>query len=400
MKYKNIYIWSSIERFGTSGISFLGNIILARLLVPEDFGLIGMVAVFFSIAGSFADCGLSDGLIQMENPQRKDYSTVFLFNLSTGTSLFLLFYIIAVPVSAFFDQPKLILAIRLLGISVLFSALTYTEETRLRKLLKTKELAIVKLSSIIAALGVSVFMAFSGYGYLSLVFLQILFPAFTLLFFTIVSHWRPSIYFDKQTFKKLFGFGQHLFITYFSNQIGRNMLPFVLGKLYSPAVTGNYTQAQKLQETPMLIVDSILCNTSYPVLMNEKDKNKREKMSVKLFIIVVLVNGLLVSCLYSLAPYIIQILYGAKWEASIPIFRVLLLYGFFYAIRSFLQTMFKVCGKVKLVKQLSLGERVLQIIILIITIPYDLYIIIYGQILMMVISASVHGIVYSKLKRN
>lgn len=400
MKYTNVYIWSGIDRLGTAGISFLCNIVLARLLSTDDFGIVGMVAIFFSIAYSFTDCGLSDGLIKMEAPQKEDYGTVFVFNLSVGTIIALLFIIIAYPIASFFNENKLISVIQMLGIALLLHSMTFVEETRLRKELKMRYLAIVKLISSFLASLCSIGMALHGWGYLSLVYLQIFIPLFVLLGFIFITHWRPLFYFNKQTFKILWGYGHHLLITFFINQTGRNLNSFILGKTSTAHTVGLYAQAQKLQEVPMMIIDSIICNTSYPVLSNISNPAKKTEFIKKLTRRVILINISVTTLLYIVAPYLIRLFYGAKWEMAIPIFRALLVVGLLLLTKSFLQTLLKSYGAFSKIKLLAFIEISIQITLILITFKHGIYAIIGGQISTLAISIILHYIFFIFAKKN
>ncbi|EOA58197.1 MULTISPECIES: lipopolysaccharide biosynthesis protein [Bacteroides] len=400
MKYTNVYIWSGIDRLGTACISFLCNIVLARLLSTDDFGIIGMVAIFFSIAYSFTDCGLSDGLIKMEAPRTKDYGTVFVFNLSVGTIIAILFIVTAYPIAEFFNEQKLVSVIQMLGIALLLHSMTFVEETRLRKELKMRYLAIVKLIASFLASLCSIGMAFHGWGYLSLAYLQLLIPLFILLGFIFITHWRPLFYFNKQTFRTLWGYGHHLLITFFINQTGRNLNSFILGKTSTAHTVGLYAQAQKLQEVPMMIIDSIICNTSYPVLSNMSDPNEKTAFIKKLTKRVIFINVSVTTLLYIMAPFLIRFFYGVKWEMAIPIFRALLIVGLLLITKSFLQTLLKSYGAFAKIKLLAFIEIGFQVLLVLVTFKYGIYAIIGGQALALAISIILHYIFFVFAKKS
>lgn len=409
MGYTNIYIWSAIDRVGTAGISFLCNLILARMLSTDDFGLVGMVGIFFSIAYGFSDCGLSDGLIKMEHPKKKDFGTVLTFNVTVGCFITVLFFLIAPLIANFFNQERLVTVIRLLGLSLLCYTFTFTEETRLRKKLRMKTLAIVKISAAILASTCAILLAINGMSYLALVYLQVLTPVFILLGFFIISHWRPFFYFDKATFHSLFGFGQHLLVTFLINQISKNLNSFVLGRTCAPTTVGVYSQAQKLQETPMTIIDSIFCNTSYPVLSNISEADKKSRFVRQLFSKILTINIILLVVLFILAPFLIKFLYGNKWIASIPIYQYLLVVGFLTSIRNFIQTLIKSYGASKRIKQLSIVEISMQLLLVAIVYVSVSYLnlsvsivtlIILSQITTMGLSVLLHSYFFLSIKRH
>lgn len=374
-----VYKWSAIERIGNSIITFGGNIILARLLMPADFGLVAMVGIFISIAYNISGCGLSDGLIKKSNPTDKDYSTVFVFNAIMGILFCALFIAIANPVSYFFDQPELTNIMWVLGVCFFFSTLTFTQETKLRKELNLKKIAIVKLLATITSMILGIWLAIAGYGYWALVSTRIFLSFFQFLYYLVVARWIPRIAFYRDSFKELFSYGVHLMISFVLTQFGRNINAFVLGK-YSPAASGVFSQAQKLQEVPYGVIEAVFNWPFFAVLSNEQDESRRRKLAQEMFQNILWIGVCVGVLLLLLSSPGIKLLYGEKWIEAIPIFRLLTLYGIFTSMKYFFQTILKTYGKTKTIKNFTYGEVILQVILLVISFNFGIYWIAMSQV--------------------
>ncbi len=374
-----VYKWSAIDRVCNSVMTFVGNVILARILSPYDFGLLAMTAIFVAIAYNVSGCGLSDGLIKKANPTNRDYSTVFVFNLVFGLVFCVVFIFLAQPIANFFGYKELEQIMWAIGICFVFSAMTFTQETKMRKELDMKRMAVVRLSATASSLILGIYLALAGYGFWALVSTRIFLSIFLFIYYVILSRWMPKIAFYSDSFKEMFGYGVHLMLSYVFTQIGRNVNSFVLGR-YSPVAAGVFSQAQKLQEVPYSIIESVFNWPFFAVLSNEQDAQKRRKLAQDMFQNILWIGVVIGALLVLLASPGIRVLYGEKWIEAIPIFRLLILYGIFTSMKYFFQTILKTYGNTRTIKNLTFIEIVLQLVLLAIAFRFGIYWITISQI--------------------
>lgn len=374
-----VYKWSAIDRVCNSVMTFVGNVILARILSPYDFGLLAMTAIFVAIAYNVSGCGLSDGLIKKANPTNRDYSTVFVFNLVFGLAFCVVFIFLAQPIANFFGYKELEQIMWAIGICFVFSAMTFTQETKMRKELDMKRMAVVRLSATASSLILGIYLALAGYGFWALVSTRIFLSIFLFIYYVILSRWMPKIAFYSDSFKEMFGYGVHLMLSYVFTQIGRNVNSFVLGR-YSPVAAGVFSQAQKLQEVPYSIIESVFNWPFFAVLSNEQDAQKRRKLAQDMFQNILWIGVVIGALLVLLASPGIRVLYGEKWIEAIPIFRLLILYGIFTSMKYFFQTILKTYGNTRTIKNLTFIEIVLQLVLLAIAFRFGIYWITISQI--------------------
>lgn len=374
-----VYKWSAIDRVCNSVMTFTGNVILARILSPYDFGLLAMTAIFVAIAYNVSGCGLSDGLIKKAHPTDRDYSTVFVFNLVFGLVFCVIFILSAQPIANFFGYKELEQIMWAIAICFIFSAMTFTQETKMRKELDMKRMAVVRLSATASSLILGIYLALAGYGFWALVSTRIFLSVFLFIYYVILSRWMPKIAFYRDSFKEMFGYGVHLMLSYVFTQIGRNVNSFVLGR-YSPVAAGVFSQAQKLQEVPYSIIESVFNWPFFAVLSNEQDAQKRRKLAQDMFQNILWIGVVTGALLVLLASPGIRVLYGEKWIEAIPIFRLLILYGIFTSMKYFFQTILKTYGKTKTIKNLTFIEIVLQLVLLTIAFEFGIYWITISQI--------------------
>ncbi len=394
---KGVYKWSAIDKVGNSIITFSGNIILARLLMPADFGLVAMVGIFVSIAYNISGCGMSDGLIHKASPTSRDYSTVFVFNAILGVSFCALFIGIARPVALFFGHGELENIMWALGICFFFSTLCFTQETRMRKEMDFKRIAIVKLLSSITAVGLGIYLAVKGFGYWALVSSRIFLSFFQFVYYLLISRWMPKLAFYRDSFKELFGYGVHLMMSYVFTQIGRNVNTFVLGR-YSPAASGIFSQAQKMQEVPYGIVEAVFNWPFFSVISNERDEYRRKTLAQNMFQNILWISVVVGVLLILLSSPAFKFLFGTKWDAAIPVFRILIVYGIFSAVKYFFQTILKAYGKTKDIRNLTILEIVLQLGLLIISFQHGILMIAMSQVAAIVLVLGCYILLYKRIE--
>lgn len=356
----NVYKWSTIDRVCNTAITFGGNIALARLLSPDDFGLLAMVAIFTAIAYNISSCGMSDGIIKKLHPTAEDYSTVFTFNALSGVIFCVLFIVTARPIANFFHQPALVGIMWAIGICFVFQVLWFIQETKLRKQLDMKKIAIVRVSASASAVGLGIALAVCGYGYWGLVSCRIFLSVFLFVYYVMATRWIPRLGFYRNSFREMFGFGVNLMLAYIINQVSRNINTFVLGR-FSPSESGIFSQAQKMEEVPYSMIDNIINSSFFAIISNESDRDKRRKLSTQMLgwmTTMTVTVGLLLTLL---AGPGFHLLFGEKWDGAVPVFRILIFFGIGSAIKYYFQAVMKSYGLTRRILQLTVVEIIIQL---------------------------------------
>lgn len=356
------YIWSFIERFGTSMVSFGGNLVLAYLLTPADFGMVAMLGVFTSLIFTLVDCGLSDGLLRESAPSDRDFNTLFFFNLATGVGLALLYLALSPVVAWYMGRPALQPVMAVMGSGAVFSGLSIAQFTRLRSRLQFKRIAAINLGSISLALAVAVTMAVNGCRYWSLVALQVGYAGFAVLLLALSSRWNLKWEFDVSRFKQLWRFGVNLLVSTLFVQLSQNIFAFVLGKFYSPVQAGYMGQAQKLQQTPTNSVEGAVSTTSFVLIAKQTDPVERRKAIVRMLGVMTLINSLLGGALIGLGGVIIDLLLPDKWLPAIPYVRLMAVWGLVYPVCNFMGIIFKLYDRTSVIRNVIIVEKALIVI--------------------------------------
>ena len=243
-------LWSAIERFSVQGIQFLLSIIIARLVLPSDYGMIAMVVIFLSIAQTLIDSGFSTALIQKQDRSDKDYSTVFYFNLVLGLLLYLVLYCGAPWIASFYELPVLTTVTRVIGLNLIFISLSIVYRAKLTILLDFRRQALVSLISVIISGVIGIYFAYKGYGVWALV-IQTLLNNFLCTFFLWL--FTPHIAlnsFSILSFKQLFGFGSKLLLAGLLDSIYMNLYTLVIGKRYDSTALGYYNRTSTIAQFP------------------------------------------------------------------------------------------------------------------------------------------------------
>lgn len=328
-------IWASIDRFSTIGVQFFVNLVLARLLMPSDFGAIGMLTIFIGVSQVIIDGGFVSALIQKKDPDQKDYSTIFYWNISIATALYLLLFIAAPYISDFYRMPILCNVLRAIGLWIIVFSINVVQTARLRKKLAFKSIAITNLSAIIASGMLGIALAYLGYGIWSLVIQQISYGLTTTIVYFIITRWHPSAEFSAKSLKSLFDFGGYMFIATILQEICRNFQGIIIGRRFSATDMGYYTQAQRLDMVTSNALPLVISQVMFPVFSSlQNDKNRLiEIVTTNIRIISFCIFPLMGALILS-ASQIITILYGDKWLPCALYFQILCIGGLFSCLQN------------------------------------------------------------------
>lgn len=339
-------IWTAIQKYSTMIISFISGIILARLLMPEDYGAIGMLLIFISLAEVFIDAGFGSALIQKKNPTQTDYSTVFYFNIVMSVILYGLVYLSAPAIAEFYRMPILCNVLRVQGLILFIYAFNVIQRNQIRKNLKFKILSKITIISSIISLTVTVILAYMGFGVWSLVaqyFLNALIPC---IFFWVTMNWRPTWEFSWKSFKELFGFGSYMFLTHLFTTFSQRITGLLVGRWFNPATMGYYTKASTFSKYATLSIAGVMISTTYPLYASvQDDKERLINMVKRITSTLAYITVPMLCILILIAKPLIELLYSDRWLPCVPYFQILCIGGIAGCLQSVNQQTIAAIGK-------------------------------------------------------
>lgn len=391
-------VWSSVERFSTQGVQFLIMIIMARLLTPKDYGLIGMLAIFLAVAQSLIDSGFSQALIRKQNRTDVDNSTVFYFNIVVSSALYLILFISAPFVADFYNQPELTSIMRVVCLGVILNSLAVVQRALLTIRIDFKTQAKASVSAAVFSGCIGIFLAYSGFGVWSLVVQQLLNLSVNTLLLWIFSKWRPIAVFSWQSFHELFAFGSKLLASGLLDTLYKNIYPIVIGKLFSASSLGHYTRAQQFSEFPSSNITGIIQRVTYPVLCGIQDDMERlanvyrKFLKLSAFIIFPLMIGL-----SAVARPFIDIVLGPQWSFCGQLLQIICFAMMWYPIHAINLNLLQVKGRSDLFLRLEIIKKILGITVLCITAPFGLMVMCFGQIFSSIVALVINTYYTGKL---
>ena len=391
-------VWSSIERFSTQGVQFLIMIIMARLLTPKDYGLIGMLAIFLAVAQSLIDSGFSQALIRKQDRTDVDNSTVFYFNIVVSSALYLILFISAPFVADFYNQPELTSVMRVVCLGVILNSLAVVQRALFTVKIDFKTQAKASLSAAVISGCIGIVLAYYGFGVWSLVVQQLLNLSVNTLLLWIFSKWRPIAVFSWKSFHELFAFGSKMLASGLLDTLYRNIYPIVIGKLFNASSLGHYTRAHQFSEFPSSNVTGIIQRVTYPILCGIQDETERLEavyrkfLKLSAFIIFPLMIGL-----SSVARPFIYIVLGSQWVFCGQLLQIICFAMMWYPIHAINLNLLQVKGRSDLFLRLEIIKKILGITVLCITAPFGLVVMCYGQIFNSVVALVINTYYTGKL---
>ncbi len=374
--------WSAIERFGQQGIQFVIAIIIARILTPADFGLIGMLAIFIAIVQSFVDSGFGSALIQRQNATQTDFSTIFFFNIIVSGLFYFGLFFSAPLIAKFYNQSILIPITRVMALNVIINSFALIQNTILTKNINFKTLTQVSILSITVSGTIGIFMAYRGFGVWALVFQILSGNIMKTVSLWIFNKWRPSLVFSLNALKSLFAYGSKLLASGLLNQIFDNIYKLVIGKQYSAVDLGFYTQAKRMQELPVMNSLSILQRVTFPVYSTIQNETRRLKNAYRKTIKgIIYFNFPLMIGLAVLAPLLVSILLTEKWMPAVVYLQLLCLVGLVYPLSAVNLNILKVKGRTDIFFYLEVAKKIIIAIAIIITLKMGVLAIVIGQVI-------------------
>lgn len=385
LKQKTIsgLIWSFIDNFSKQGITFIFGIILARLLSPREFGLVGMITIFIALSQSIIDSGFTQALIRKQDCSQADFSTVFYFNLATSIFFYFLLFFTAEPISRFYDEPQLKPIIQVVGIGLIINAFGIVQRARLTKRIDFKlQTKITVVASTLSGI-IGIVMAAEGYGVWSLVIKSLTGFAFTSFLLWFWNRWKPALLFSLNSFREMFSFGYKLLLSGLIDTAYRNIYLLIIGKYFSATELGFYTRADQFNNLPSANITGIIQRVSYPVLSEIQDDIPRLKTAYqKMIKSTMFVSFVLMFGMAAVAKPMVIVLIGEKWLPSVIYLQLLCFVGMFYPLHAINLNMLNVLGRSDLFLRLEIIKKILAVPVIIIAIFLGIKMMIISMILL------------------
>ena len=354
----NAMAWSLIERFSHQAIAFLIGIVLARLLSPYDFGVVGLISIFIALSNVFIDSGFANGLIRKMDRSEKDLSTTFYFNVIISVLLYILLWVSAPIIAMYFEEPVLVHLIRICGLSILFHSLCIVQRAVLTIRLDMKSQTIVSVFSQIPAGIIAIFFAFNGFGVYSLAIQTVISAILQAIFFWFLVGWRPRERFDSSSFKYLWNFGSKLLGATLIGTLFDQIYSVLIGKYIGKTELGYFTKSKQLTDNVTGISSGVINKVALPVLSKyQNSPDKLCEMYRKVMRILIFFMAPLTSVLCFASDDIIIFLWTEKWLSSALLFQLLILCSVFIPIGQLSLILMQVVGRTGLILKLEFPKK-------------------------------------------
>ena len=363
--------WNAIGRFSTQGASFIISILLARILTPSDYGVVGMIGIFMAIAQTFIDSGFGSALIRKRECTDIDYSTAFYFNVIVGVVCYCCLFFSAPIIAEFFNTPILSDIVRVLGINLLLGSLAVVQGAKLTAAVDFKSQARISLVATVVSGCVGLFMAYNGYGVWSLVYQSLSLSVVRTILLCVVTRWMPLRAFSRHSFKYLFGFGSKILSASLLHTIYSNLTTILIGKFYSSGDLGYYSRGESLARLPSSNLTSVLQSVTYPILSTIQDDDERLIKVYRRYICMtsmVIFFGMFLMA--ALAEPLIITLFTDKWQASVRYLQIFSFAMMFDHICQLNLNILYVKGRSDLVLRLEIIKKTISISMIIAAIPF------------------------------
>jgi O-antigen/teichoic acid export membrane protein len=381
------FFWTIGQQFGTQIIQLIVQIILARVLMPEEFGLIGMLGIFMALGNALVDSGMSSSLIRTQVADERDFSSVFFINITSSVIVYFILFHSSPFIAKFFNQPILCDIVKVYCLSFIIRAISSIQYVRLTILMDFKTQTILRLPALVMSSLVGLGLAYRGYGVWSLVYMQLVNVTLESIFIWFQVKWRPTFILDWKRLKCHFNFGYKLTLSGIIDAVYGNIYQIIIGKYFAAALLGFYTRAQTMTQLPVNNISYALNQVTYPLFTSIQDDNLRLK---------ILYKRIMQQVLFWIAPTLVisgvlgeplfRFLMTEKWVPAVPYFQILCLGGIMYPLHAYNLNMLNVKGRSDLFLKLEIIKKVMVTIGLLIAIPFGIYGLLWMQFVLTIFS--------------
>lgn len=375
-------IWTFADTFLLRGVSFMGTIVIARLLGPTEFGLIGMISVFIAIGTSLVDSGLSSSLIRTQDADDTDFSTVFYLNLGMSFLVYLTLFLAAPYIAGFYNQSILTNVIRLYCFSFIISAFSSIQLAILDKEMQFRKMMLYNIPGVFIGVTVGIALGYLGYGVWSIVWMYLTIQIIQSLVLWSFSKWKPTRTFSKEKMKYHYGFGYKLMLSGLLDTVFKNIYNILIGKFFSVKSLGFYERANTFNEYPVSILTSIIARVSYPLMA--KMQMEKERLAVvykQLLQFTFFITAPLMLGAAAIAKPLFLLVLGAQWLPAVPFFKIICLASMLYPIHAFNINVLKVSGRSDLFLKLEIVKKIIVVISILIAFQFGIYGLVWSSVI-------------------
>ncbi len=381
-KVKNGLKWTFIDQILSQIVFLVFSIFLARILTPAMFGIVGMITIFSNFAILFIDLGFSAALIQKKEVSPEQYSSVFWLNLGIGFFMYALFYISAPMISQFYNQPELIVYIRVICLSFIITSFSSVQANLLIKELQFKKKVIINWIAMLIGYVVAFVLAYKGYGVWALVMMTLTTAMLNSILYWIVSKWTPLFVFEWKTIKELSQYGFNFLGDSSVNYWSRNFDNFIIAKVLGSNDLGIYTRAYSLMLLPLRNVTTIVTKVMFPAFSQKQDDLQLlKKYYLNIIQYIALITFPLMIGLSLVSKEFVLLFFGNQWSAMIPILSILSGLGALQSIISLNGLIYNSLGKVNIAFRVSILTNIVLIVAFVIGVNYGLIGVAYSYLI-------------------
>lgn len=383
--------WKFAERIGAQGVNLIVSIILARILAPEDYGLVALTTIFITISNVFIDKGFDTALIQKKDADDLDFSSVFYCNIIISIIMYILIFLLAPIIAGFYNNSELTVILRVLGISVLIAGVKSIQQVYVAKNMLFKKFFIsTSIGTIISAIA-GIWMAYNGFGVWALVTQQLTNIIIDTIILWIIVKWRPRFKFSFERLKLLFKFGWKMLSSGLIDVFYTELYGLTIGKFYSTTQLAYYNKANQFPKLIMINVDGSISTVMLPALSNEQESKENIKKIVKrsiktsLFFLVPMMFGLA-----AISETLIKVLLTDKWLPAVPLMQLLCFSYALWPIHTINLQAISALGRSDIFLKLEIVKKVVGLIFLVISIPMGVKVMVSMQLLVSIVSAFIN----------
>ncbi len=364
--------WNLIDKVSSQVLYAVTGIVLARLLSHEDFGLVGAILIFQAFASLFIEGGFSYALLQRKSPSNMDYSTVLWFNIGISVILYIILWFSAPFIAQWFDNDSRIIPLsRVMFLTFIINASAIVQTNRLMKKMDVKMIAVSNSIGLAVSAFIGIWLAIKGYGAWAIVWQTISLATIKSAILWLTGKWLPMLKFSWSALKSFFRVGSGMLFSSFCNTLFQNIYSFFIGNRVGLVSLGYYTQADKWSKMGISSISQILTSSFLPVLSQFQDDHERfSRATAKMNRFTAYILFPAIGFLIIMATPLFHLLFGTKWDASIPLFQLLLLRGLFTVMCALHNNTILSLGKARMIVYLEIFRDGIAILAILITLPY------------------------------
>lgn len=354
--------WSAIDNIAQTGVTFVVSIVLARLLTPDDYGLIGIIAIFTTVCTALINGGFTNALIRKKDATNDDYNTAFIVNLGVSLLLYLIIFLCAPLIANFFKREELVALTRVSSLGMIIGALALVQQTRLTKRIDFKSQTKITIIASSTSGIVGIIMALLGFGVWSLVAQQLVMHSLRTVLLWIVNKWIPRLRFSSKSFHELFGFGWKMMVSSVLDTVWKELYQVVVGKFYSPATLGQYTRSKHFSKLLSQNLTHVIQRVTYPVLSNiQDDKDRMVSAYRRIIKTTMFVTAISMFFLGAISEPLLYCLIGPKWNEAATFLPLICISGSLYPLHAINLNMLQVQGRSDLFLGLEIIKKIIAI---------------------------------------